>query len=100
MNRLRTLLIGMALVTGGSALASAQTISLQVTAFHDRDRDRDRDRRYYDRYYYDRDDDRRYFRDREAHRRYYEFEERRFDRAHWRWDGYVWLHWDGRRWCR
>ncbi len=94
MNRLRILLIGAALMTGSAALASAQTVSLHVTAFNDRDRDRDHDRRYYDR------DDRRYFRDHEARRRYYEFEERRFDRARWRWDGSFWLHWDGRRWCR
>jgi hypothetical protein len=99
------LLIGAALMTGGSALASAQTISLQVAAYHDRDRDRDRDydRRYYDRdygrHYYDRDD-RRYFHDREARRRYYEHEERRFDRVRWRWDGAFWLYWDGHRWCR
>ncbi len=92
MNRLRTLLIGMALMIGGSALASAQTVSLQLTAYHDSDRDRDR-------HDYDRDD-RRYFRDRDDRRFYYEHDDRRFDRAHWRWDGRFWLHWDGRRWCR
>src|SRR5260221_8237357 len=114
MNRLRVLLIGAALMTGGSALASAQTISLELTAYHDRDRDRDRDRdwdrdrdrdhdrRYYHHHYRDYDrDDRRYFHDRDDRRfYYYDNDDRRFDRAHWRWDGYFWLHWDGRRWCR
>ena len=72
MNRLRMMLVGAALITGGSALASAQVVQQNV-AFRDRDRDRDRDHdrdrddrnRGYNNYrvYRDRDgdrDDRRY----------------------------------------
>ena len=43
MNRLRMMLVGAALITGGSALASAQVVQQNV-AFRDHDRDRDRDR--------------------------------------------------------
>ena len=43
MNRLRILLVGAALITGGSALASAQVLQQDV-AYRDRDRDHDRDR--------------------------------------------------------
>lgn len=105
MNRLHTLLIGAALITGGSALASAQVVQQDV-AFHDRDRDRGRD--------HDRDDrNRRDYRDRDYRRgdgdhdrddRYYV---RRYDRDDYgrgyyvndrRWDGRRWWFWDGYRW--
>ena len=39
MNRLKIFIVGAALATGGSALASAQVLQQDV-AFHDRDRDR------------------------------------------------------------
>ena len=42
MNRLRMMLVGAALITGGSALASAQVVQQDV-AFRDHDRDRDRE---------------------------------------------------------
>ena len=38
MNRLRMMLVGAAIITGGSALASAQVVQQDV-AFHDRDHD-------------------------------------------------------------
>src|SRR6266705_2046552 len=43
MNRLRLMLVGAALITSGSALASAQVLQQDV-AYRDRDHDRDRDR--------------------------------------------------------
>src|ERR1051326_434911 len=101
MNRLRILLIGAALATGGSALASAQVLQQDVAyrehdRDHDRDRDRDRDRRY------DRDhdrDDRRFF-DRDRDRRFerrYDYD-RRFGRGERRWDGRRWQYWNGYGW--
>jgi Ni/Co efflux regulator RcnB len=82
MKRLQIYLIAAALMTGGSALASAQPIDHgRGDGFHDRDRD---DRRFRDR------DDRRFV-DRDAHR--YSVGERRF------FNGYYWT-WDGGRWCR
>ena len=93
MKRLRMFLIAAALMTAGSALATAQPFE------HDgrRDRDRDRverrsdrddrrfrdrdDRRFYARGFYDRDD------------RHYFVGERRYI------NGYYWT-WDGGRWCR
>lgn len=92
MNRLGMFLIGAALTTGGSALASAQALPQNV-AYHDRDRARgrrqvDRDHDRDDRRYFDRDHDRRDDRD----------YGRRFDNGDRRWDGHRWLHWYGRRW--
>jgi Ni/Co efflux regulator RcnB len=91
MKSLRMLLIGAALITGGSALASAQPMEHHDNRFysdrdHDRDRDRDRDRREFrdhdrDDRRLDRDDR---FRDRDDRRVY---EQRR---AHW--DGYRWVY--------
>jgi Ni/Co efflux regulator RcnB len=100
MNRLKMMLVGAALITGGSALASAQVVQQNV-AFrdHDRDRDRDRDRardRGYNNYrvYRDHDrDDRRYV-DRDW--RY----ERGYNNGYYnrRWDGHRWLYWNGYEW--
>jgi hypothetical protein len=102
MNRLRMMLVGAALITGGSALASAQVVQQDVS-FRDRDHDKDRDRdRGHDR---DRDrgynnyrvyrggdrDDRRYV-DRDG--RY----DRRYDGYSRRWDGRRWAYWNGRNW--
>jgi Ni/Co efflux regulator RcnB len=84
MKRLQMFLIAAALMTGGSALASAQPMDHdggRGDRFHDRDRD---DRRFRDR------DDRRFV-DRDDHR--YFVGERRF------FNGYYWT-WDGGRWCR
>jgi hypothetical protein len=106
MNRLRLMLVGAVLVTGGSALASAQVIQQDV-AYHDRDRDRDRD---HDR---DRDRDRdryRAYRDGDRDdRRYIDRDDRRYDRGYYdrgyhdgyqrRWDGRRWLYWNGRNWA-
>ncbi len=83
MKRLSMLLIGAALMSVGSALASAQPIGRD--GFRDRDRYQDRD----DRRFRDRDDRR--FVDRDDHR--YFLGERRF------FNGYYW-NWDGHRWCR
>jgi len=94
MNRLKTLLIAAAVVTGSSALASALPNDHDGRGFEDRDRyryeDHDRGRhngwgRRFDR------DDRRYFRDRDDYR--YFVGERRWI------NGYYWT-WDGDRWCR
>jgi hypothetical protein len=87
MNRLRILLIGAALITGGSALASAQT--LQEVAYHDQYRDRHHDdRRVYD-HYRDSRFDRGY---RFDHGRRYENSYRYVNgrRAHW--DGHRWIY--------
>jgi Ni/Co efflux regulator RcnB len=86
MKRLQMFLIAAALMTGGSALASAQPMDHgRGDRFHDGDRDRD-DRRFRDRDDRDRNDRR--FVD---HR--YVVGERRF------FNGYSWT-WDGGRWCR
>jgi hypothetical protein len=93
MNRLRILLVGAALITGGSALASAQAVQLNV-AFGDRDHNRDRDgdrdrnRGFYSAH--DRDDRRVYNRDRDY--------DRRSDHDNRRWDGRRWLYWNGFEW--
>jgi hypothetical protein len=118
MNRLRMILVGAALITGGSALASAQVVQQDV-AFrdrdHDRDRDRDRDRdhdrdrdRGYNNYrvYRDHDrDDRRYVdrdwrNDGRYDRGYYGGydHDRRVDGYNRRWDGRRWVYWNGRNW--
>src|SRR6476620_4760640 len=101
MNRLRMILVGAALITGGSALASAQVVQQDV-AFRDRDRDRDRDRerdrdhdrdrdRGYNNYrvYRDHDrDDRRVYRDRDDRGYYGRYDhDRRYDGYNRRWDG-------------
>jgi Ni/Co efflux regulator RcnB len=98
MNRLKIFVIGAALATGGSALASAQALKQNV-AYHDRDRDRDHDR---DR---DRDRDRRYYRDydRDDRRYYRSYDYDRYDRGYYgkrRWDGRNWWYWNGREWVR
>jgi hypothetical protein len=101
MNGLRMMLIGAALITGGSALASAQVVQQDVAyrdhdRNRDRDRDHDRDRRDYrsrdndrdDRRFRDRDDDRRYDR---GYSNYNNYNQRR-------WDGRRWVYWNGRQW--
>src|SRR5437899_12232809 len=114
MKRLRMLLIGAALMTGGSALVSAQPVDHDGRHQVNRDRERDdrgfRGDRDYRRFHRDYDrDDRRFFQDRDDRRfdRYrddrrfvehfdrprYVFGERRF------FNGYYWT-WDGDRWCR
>jgi Ni/Co efflux regulator RcnB len=83
MKRLQMFLIAAALMTGGSAFASAQPI------------DHGRGDRYHDR---DRDDRR--FRDRDDHRfvehRYFVGERRFFNGYYWNWDGARWCRRDGR----
>lgn len=79
MKRLRMFLIAAALMTAGSALATAQPFDHD----HDGRRDARAERRN------DRDDYR--FRDRDDHR--YVVGQRRF------FNGYNWT-WDGARWCR
>jgi len=110
MNRLRMMLVGAALITGGSALASAQMVPQNV-AFRDHDRDRDRDRdhdrdqdRGYNNYrvYRDHDgdrDDRRVYRDRDDRGYYGGYDhDRRVDGYNRRWDGRRWVFWNGRNW--
>jgi hypothetical protein len=119
MNRIKTILIGAALVAASSALASAQPkndvryLGRYEDRDHDRNRDRDNDRRF------DRDRDRgehRNFRDRDD-RRFVDRDDRRGfrgrddfrfrDRDDYRYrvgesrffNGYYW-NWDGNRWCR
>lgn len=113
MNRLKTLLIAAAVVTGSSALASALPNDHDGRGYGDRDRSRYEDRgrdneRRLDRDDYrfrDRDDHR--FRDREDHRfrdrdgrRRFDRDEQRYFVGERRWiSGYYWT-WDGSRWCR
>jgi hypothetical protein len=111
MNRLRMMLVGAALITGGSALASAQMVPQNV-AFRDHDRDRDRDgdrdrdrnRGYNNNYrvYRDRDgdrDDRRVYRDRDDRGYYGRYDnDRRYDGYNRRWDGHRWQYWNGYEW--
>jgi Ni/Co efflux regulator RcnB len=104
MKRLRMLLIAATLMTGGSALATAQPLDRDGRGGHgdrdgyrdrdlDRYRDRDDRRRYFDR------DDRRFFRDRDV-RRFSDRDDRRYFIGERRWfNGYYW-NWDGQRWCR
>jgi hypothetical protein len=99
------LLIAAALMTGGSALASAQPRDHDGRGNGDRDRYGDRDRgfdRYRDRddrrRYFDRDD-RRFFRGRDD-RRFFDRDDHRYFIGERRWfNGYSW-NWDGQRWCR
>ena len=113
MNRLRLMLVGAALITGGSALASAQVIQQDVAyrdRDHDRDRDRDRDRDHdrgrYNNYrvYRDHDgdrDDRRVYRDYDRDDRGYYGRydhDRRYDGYNRRWNGHRWLYWNGYEW--
>jgi hypothetical protein len=109
MNRLRLMLVGAALIIGGSALASAQVMQQDVAyrdRDHDRDRDRDRDhdRGRYNNYrvYRDHDgdrDDRRFYRDRDDRRYYRRYDhDRRYDGYNRRWDGRRWLYWNGYGW--
>jgi hypothetical protein len=76
MNRLRMLLIAAALMTGGSALASAQSYDHNGRGYSDQDRNHDRggnrDR------YFDRNRDRRF--DRDEYRTYFDRDNRYFDR--------------------
>jgi hypothetical protein len=120
------LLIAAALMTGGSALATAQPRDHDRRDNGDRDRYSDRGRNDYrggdhgdrdDRgRYFDRDN-RRFFGDRDDHGRYVDRGNRRFfgdrddhrsfdrhDLSYYigerRWfDGFYWT-WDGQRWCR
>lgn len=89
MKSIRMLLIGAALITGGSALASAQPMEHHdrgAYSDHDRDHDRDRDRREVRNH--DRDDRRRFDRD---DYRWRDRDDHRYDRrAHW--DGYRWVY--------
>ena len=112
MNRLKTLLIAAAVVTGSSALASALPNDHDGRGFDDRDRyryeDHDRGRhngwgRRFDRddraRFVDRDDDRR-FRDRDDRRYFRDRDDYRYFVGERRWiNGYYWT-WDGDRWCR
>jgi hypothetical protein len=106
MNRLKMLLIGAALMTAGSALASAQPNDHDGRGSRDRDRYYDGDRDHGRRFRGDRDD-RRYFRDRDDRRffdrddhRYFDRDDRRFFVGERRFfNGYYW-NWDGQRWCR
>jgi len=104
MNRLKTLLMAAAVVTGSSALASALPNDhgygdRDRSRYEDRDRGRDNERRL------DRDDYR--FRDRDDHRYFRGHDRRHFapgDHRYFvgesRWiNGYYWT-WDGERWCR
>ena len=107
MKRLSMLLLGAALMTGGSALASAQPADHDGGRFEDRDRGRDRDRdrdRHFDRDHaynggrFDRDD-RRFVRDRDDYR-FYDRDDHRYFVGQRRFiNGYYW-NWDGHRWCR
>jgi hypothetical protein len=111
MNRLKTLLIAAAVVTGSSALASALPNDHDGRGFEDRDRyryeDHDRGRhngwgRRFDRddraYFVDRDDRR--FRDRDDYRYFRDRDDYRYFVGQRRWiNGYYWT-WDGDRWCR
>lgn len=98
MNRLKTLLIAAAIVTGGSALASALPNDHDGRGYGYRDRsryeerDRDHERRR------DRDDYR--FRDRDDRRHVVDRDDHRYFVGERRWiSGYYWT-WDGDRWCR
>ena len=99
MKRLRMLLMGAALLTGGSALVSAQPVDHDGRHQVDRDRDRD-DRRFRgdhdrdERRFRDRDDDRRFV-DRDYHR-YVAGERRYFNHYYWTWNGSRWYRRDGR----
>jgi hypothetical protein len=108
MNRFKMLLIG-ALMTAGSALATAQPYDHDGRGDRDggryHDRDRDHDRRFYGdrddhRFYRDRDD-RRFVRDRDDYRFYRDRDDRRFVVVGERrfFNGYYWT-WDGNQWCR
>src|SRR5215470_2620956 len=112
MKRLTMLLMGAALMTGGSALVSAQPVDHDGRHEVNRDRDRDRDDRGFrddrdDRRFrndHDRDrDDRRSFRDRYDRRfvdrhdhRYVIGERRYFNDYYWTWNGSRWFRRDGR----
>src|SRR6266436_4927415 len=61
MNRLKIMLITAALMTGGSALASAQVYERGGREYRNSDRDRDRDRDRHDERSYGRDDRGRHF---------------------------------------
>ena len=80
MNRLRILLIGAALITGGSALASAQPLP-RGEASHNR-----YERRVDDRY-------------RVVNRDYHYDHDRRYAIGARHWDGHRWLVWNGNAWC-
>jgi Ni/Co efflux regulator RcnB len=88
MKHLKLFLIAAALMTGGSALASAQPMDHDGFRDHDRYQNRDRDdRRFRDR------DDRRFERPVRIRNEHFFVGERRFI------NGYYWT-WDGGRWCR
>jgi hypothetical protein len=112
MNRFKMLLIGAALVTAGSALATAQPYDHDGRGDRDSgryyDRDRNHDRGWHNgwyrgdrgdhRFYRDRDD-RRFYGDRDD-RRFYDQDDRRFFVGERRFfNGYYW-NWDGQQWCR
>jgi Ni/Co efflux regulator RcnB len=96
MKRLRMLLIATALITAGSALASAQPRDHDGRGNGDRDRFTDRDRGFdHDR---NRDDRGRYF-DRDD-RRFFDRDDHGYTIGERRWlNGYYW-NWDGQRWRR
>jgi hypothetical protein len=93
MKRLQMLLVAVALMTGGSALASAQPLEHGGARDRDRDRSYDRD----DRRFGDRDDFR--FRDHNEHRIVGRFDRGRFVGERRFFNGYYWS-WNGDRWCR
>jgi hypothetical protein len=123
MNRFKMLLIGAALMTAGSALATAQPRDHDGRGSEDRAEYRggdDHDRGWHNGWYRGRGDrDDRHFRDRDDRRFYRDRDDRRFfgDRDDWRFyrdrddrrffvvgerrffNGYYWT-WDGDRWCR
>jgi hypothetical protein len=103
MNRLSVLLLGTALIGGGSALASAQPAEHHDRSYverdHGQDQNRDRDGEREKNEIRERDRDDRY-RDRDFSRERYDRYDRSVyaDRNNWRWDGQRWMHWDGYRW--
>lgn len=125
MNRFKMLLIGAALMTAGSALATAQSYDHDGRGSRGGDRyynqDRDHGRRFYgdrdDRRFYGDRDGRRFYGERDDHRFYRDRDDRRFvgDRDDRRFfgrddrrffvgerrffNGYSW-NWDGQQWCR
>ena len=111
MNRFKMLLIG-ALMTAGSALATAQPYDHDGRGDRDGgryyDHDRDHDRGWHNGWYHGDRDDRRFNRDRDDRRFVRDRDDRRFfDRDDRRvfvgerrfFNGYYWT-WDGNQWCR
>ena len=107
MNRFKMLLIG-ALMTAGSALATAQPYDHDGRGDRDGGRYSDHDRGWHNGWYHGDRDDRRFNRDRDDRRFVRDRDDRRFfDRDDRRvfvgerrfFNGYNWT-WDGNQWCR